>query len=128
MKCLVVDDSGVTRRILVHCLRAIGFTQILEATDGEQALELCTPDVAVVITDWNMPGMGGMELVRSLRSNPEFASIAVLLVTSRNAKDDVVEAVNAGVDGYVIKPITPDVLKANIGELLARRDRTGTDG
>jgi two-component system chemotaxis response regulator CheY len=128
MKCLVVDDSAITRRILVNSLRTIGFTKIIEAGDGKQALELCTPDVDVVITDWNMPGMPGVELVRSLRSNPEFASIPMLLITARNGKDDVVEAASAGVDGYIIKPFTPDVLKNKLDEVLERQGKTGTEG
>jgi two-component system, chemotaxis family, chemotaxis protein CheY len=128
MKCLVVDDSAITRRILVNHLRTGGFTTILEAIDGKQALDLCTPDVDIVITDWNMPGMPGVELVRSLRANTELASIPVLLITARSCKDDVVEAANAGVDGYVIKPFTPDVLKQKIEEVLARGRATGTEG
>jgi two-component system chemotaxis response regulator CheY len=129
MKCLVVDDSAITRRILANNLRLIGFDAILEAIDGAQALEVCTPDVDVVITDWNMPGMSGVELVRSLRARPEYAGIPVILVTSRNAKDDVVEAAGAGVNGYVIKPFTPDVLKLKIDEVLEGNGRrTGTDG
>ena len=129
MKCLVVDDSAITRRILVNSLRQIGFRQIVEATDGKQALELCAADVDVVITDWNMPGMPGVELVRSLRANPDLARIPVLLVTARNGKDDVVEAANAGVNGYIVKPFTPDTLKGKLEELLAGRPpATGTEG
>ena len=128
MKCLVVDDSAITRRILVNSLRAIGFTKIVEAVDGKQALDVCTTDVDIVITDWNMPGMPGVELVRSLRANSEFAAIPVLLVTARSGKDDVVEAASAGVDGYVIKPFTPEVLKSKIEEVLGRARATGTDG
>ena len=121
MKCLVVDDSAITRRILVNSLRRVGFDQIIEAMDGKQALNVCTPDVDVVITDWNMPNMAGVELVRSLRANAELAGIPVLLVTARNGKDDVVEAANAGVDGYVVKPFTPDTLKAKLEEIFQRR-------
>jgi two-component system chemotaxis response regulator CheY len=125
---LVVDDSAITRRILTNSLRSIGFKQIVEAVDGKQALELCGPDVDVVITDWNMPGMPGVELVRSLRANPELARIPVLLITARNGKEDVVEAANAGVDGYVVKPFTPDVLRVKIEELLNRPAADGTNG
>lgn len=121
MKCLVVDDSAITRRILVNNLRTIGFKSIVEASDGKQALDVCTPDVDVVLTDWNMPGMPGVESVRSLRSHPELAPIPVLLITARNGKDDVVEAASAGVDGYIIKPFTPDVLRTKIEEALERR-------
>ncbi len=132
MKCLVVDDSAITRRILAISLRQVGFDQILEAMDGKQALAMCTPDVDVVITDWNMPNMPGVELVRSLRANADLAGIPVLLVTARNAKDDVVEAANAGVDGYIVKPFTPETLKAKLEEILQRRGATdagtGTEG
>lgn len=128
MKCLIVDDSAMMRRILANSLRTIGFTHILEAADGKSAMDLCTPDVDVVLTDWNMPGMPGVELVRNLRSHPELSKIRVLLITSRNGKDDVVEAANAGVDGYVIKPFTPDVLRSKIEEVLNAGDSTGTDG
>jgi len=128
MKCLVVDDSAINRRILINHLRQIGFTHIVEAADGKQALQLCSADVDVVITDWNMPVMAGVDLARSLRSHEEFATIPVLLVTARNARDDVVEAADAGIDGYIVKPFTPETLKAKIEAILARRDATGTDG
>jgi len=128
MKCMVVDDSALTRRILVNSLRAIGCTNVVEAADGKQALESCTPDVDLVITDWNMPGMSGMQFVRSLRSNPAFASLPVLLVTSRSARDDVAEAVSAGVNGYILKPVTPELLRANVDRVLPRADSTGTQG
>lgn len=120
MKCLVVDDSAITRRILVNSLRMIGFTDIVEAGDGKQALNLCDSSVDVVLTDWNMPGMAGVELVRALRANPEFTSLPVLLITSRNGKEDVVEAANAGIDGYIVKPFTPEILKTKIEEVLHR--------
>ncbi len=128
MKCLVVDDSAITRRILGNSLRAIGFDTILEAGDGRQALQVCTPDVDIVLTDWNMPGMPGVELVRRLRGDPALGGIPVLLITTRAAKDDVVEAAQAGVDGYVIKPFTPEVLKQKIEEAMGRSRGTGTDG
>jgi two-component system chemotaxis response regulator CheY len=135
MKCLVVDDSAITRRILVNNLRSIGFTQILEATDGKQALEICTSDVDIVLTDWNMPGMAGVDLVRSLRTNPSLHEIPVLLITARTAREDVIEAASAGVNGYVIKPFSSDVLKQKIEETLERvrpqggaSPGTGTEG
>lgn len=120
MKCLVVDDSAITRRILVNSLRSIGFNEIVEAGDGKQALNLCDTTVDVVLTDWNMPGMAGVELVRAIRANPEFNALPVLLITSRNGKEDVVEAANAGIDGYIVKPFTPEVLRTKIEEVMQR--------
>jgi len=129
MKCLVVDDSALTRRILVNTLRAIGFTVVVEAADASSAIAQCTPDLDIIVTDWNMPGMTGVEMVRTIRSTPSLARIPVLLVTARNVKDDVVEAVEAGVSGYVVKPFTPDSLRRRIDELLRPPARgTGTDG
>jgi len=128
MKCLVVDDSGITRRILINSLRAIGFQDIIEATDGAQALEVCTPDVDIVLTDWNMPGMPGVELIRNLRADPKLADIPILLVTARNAKDDVIEAAAVGVNGYIIKPFKPEVLRLKLEEILTPKQGTGTDG
>lgn len=120
-KCLVVDDSAITRRILVNSLRAAGFAQVIEATDGRQALQLCDTSIDIVVTDWNMPGMNGVDLVRSLRANPAFASLRILLISARNEREDVVEAARAGVDGYMVKPFTPDTLRAKIEEMLQAR-------
>jgi two-component system chemotaxis response regulator CheY len=128
MKCLIVDDSAMLRCILVNGLHALGCTEILQAGDGAQALVLCTPDVDLVITDLNMPNMNGLELTRALRANPETASVVILVVTSNSNQTDTAEAEAAGVDGYVMKPFTPDVLKANIERVLTRRKATGTDG
>jgi two-component system chemotaxis response regulator CheY len=131
MKCLVVDDSAVTRRILVNSLRAVGFTEIVEAEDGRQALQRCDESIDVVITDWNMPAMGGLELVRSLRAKPGLATLPVLLITARHTYEDVVEAAGAGVDDYLIKPFTPAALQAKLERLLhpqAPGEATGTEG
>lgn len=131
MKCLVVDDSAITRRILIRSLREIGITDVLEASDGLQALALASPDLDIVITDWNMPGLTGVELLRRLRARPELAAIPVLLVIARNGRDDVVEASNAGVTDYLVKPFTPDVLRAKLAEILGDAGEpraTGTDG
>lgn len=135
MKCLVVDDSAITRRILVNSLRTAGFDEIVETTDGKQALQLCDDTVDIVITDWNMPGMSGVEMVRNLRTNPAFAKLPILLVSARSVHKDVVEAAKAGVDGYVVKPFTPETLRAKIEEILQARSgdagdagASGTDG
>jgi two-component system chemotaxis response regulator CheY len=131
MKCLVVDDSAITRRILIRSLREIGITDVLEASDGLQALALASPDLDIVITDWNMPGLTGVELLRRLRAKPELATIPVLLVTARNGRDNIVEAANAGVTDYLVKPFTPEVLRVKLAEILGDAGdpgATGTDG
>lgn len=131
MKVLVVDDSSVTRRIAVNTLRTLGVESILEAADGKTALQLCDRTVDLVLTDWNMPTMGGLDLVRALRSHPELGEIPVLLVTARQVREDVVEAAQAGVQGYVIKPFTPEVLRDRIQEVMARtreRSHAAPDG
>jgi two-component system chemotaxis response regulator CheY len=126
MKCLVVDDSAMTRSIIVNCLRAIGYTDIVEAVSGERAIEMCTPDMDLVVTDWTMHGMTGVELIRALRANPETASLAILMVTSCCNPSDLAEAEAAGANGYVIKPFTRDVLERQIRRLFPDRTRTGT--
>lgn len=126
MKCLVVDDSTVTRRILVHSLHLIGFDEVVEAADGRQALGLCDASVQIVLTDWNMPGMGGLEFVRELRATPAGAAVPVLLISSRTMREDIAEATEAGIDGYVSKPFTPETLRNKIAEVLRARAAAGT--
>ncbi len=137
MKCLVVDDSSLTRRILVNSLKQMGFETVLEAADAEAAITQCTADLALIMTDWNMPGMSGVDLVRKIRQDPALVHIPVLLVTARHIKDDMSEATRAGVSGFVVKPFTPDILTRKIQELMnAARPAadappeaaTGTDG
>lgn len=129
MKALVVDDSAIIRRIIVNTLQGMDFEEILEATDGESAIALLKPGLDLVITDWNMPGMAGVEFTRQLRANPDWASVPILMVSSRNLKEDVIEAASAGVTGSVSKPFTPEMLRDKIHELLKpQAGATGTDG
>lgn len=118
MKCLIVDDSATMRRILVNALKSIGFANVVEAGDGKEALERVDAEVGLVITDWNMPVMGGLELVRALRGREDTAKLPVLMVTTRSGKEDILEAVTAGVNSYILKPFTPPVLKEKIDQLL----------
>jgi two-component system, chemotaxis family, chemotaxis protein CheY len=118
MKCLIVDDSTTMRRILVNALKSIGYTDLVEAGDGREALDRLTPEIGLVITDWNMPVMGGLELVKQLRGTPETATLPILMVTTRSAKEDIMQAVEAGVSSYVLKPFTPPVLKEKIDQVL----------
>ncbi len=117
MKFLVVDDSSTMRRIVVNSLQRIGFTDTVEAGDGQEALAKFDESVKFVITDWNMPNMTGTELARALRERGE--QVPILMVTARSVREDIIEAMEAGVNNYIVKPFTPQVLKEKIDALLA---------
>jgi two-component system, chemotaxis family, chemotaxis protein CheY len=119
MKFLVIDDSATMRRIVLNSLNRIGFSDTVEAADGVEALERFDDSVSFVITDWNMPNMSGLEFVRALRSRPEGAGIPILMVTTRSVREDILAAIEAGVNNYIVKPFTPQVLKEKIDQLLA---------
>jgi two-component system, chemotaxis family, chemotaxis protein CheY len=119
MKCLVVDDSPTMRRIVVNALKAIGYTETLEAGDGVEALARCDGTVGLIITDWNMPNMGGLDLVKNLRARPETTATPILMVTTRSVREDILTAVQAGVSNYIVKPFTPQTLKEKIDAMLA---------
>lgn len=120
MKCLVVDDSATMRRIVVNSLRGIGLTDLVEAADGREALVKCSEGgIELVVTDWNMPIMGGLELVQTLRGDSATAKIPILMVTTRGAKEDIVQAVEAGVSSYLLKPFTPQALKEKIDQIVS---------
>lgn len=121
MKCLVVDDSATMRRILVNALKTIGIGDVVEAGDGKEALGHCDGSVDLVITDWNMPVMGGLDLVRHLRAGEATARIPILMVTTRGSKEDILQAVEAGVTSYILKPFTPQVLREKIDQILSSR-------
>lgn len=118
MKFLVVDDSATMRRIVVNSLSRIGFSDCLEAGDGTEALELFDASVDFVITDWNMPNMSGLEFVRALRARDDGRRVPILMVTTRSVREDIVQAAQAGVNNYVVKPFTPQVLKEKIDGVL----------
>lgn len=114
MKFLVVDDSATMRRIVINSLKRIGFDDCIEAGDGVEALDAFDSTVEFVITDWNMPNMGGLDLVRSLRGRDDGKEVPILMVTTRSVREDIVQAAQAGVNNYVVKPFTPQVLKEKI--------------
>lgn len=114
MKFLVVDDSATMRRIVINSLKRIGFEDCIEAGDGVEALDAFDSTVEFVITDWNMPNMGGLDLVRSLRGRDDGKEVPILMVTTRSVREDIVQAAQAGVNNYVVKPFTPQVLKEKI--------------
>ena len=118
MKFLVVDDSATMRRIVVNSLQRIGFEQCVEASDGSEALETFDSSIDFVNTDWNMPVMGGLDFVKNLRSRADGQTIPILMVTTRSVREDIVQAAQAGVNNYVVKPFTPEILKEKIDQVL----------
>jgi two-component system, chemotaxis family, chemotaxis protein CheY len=119
-RVLTVDDSPTMRRIIVNSLKKIGFSDIIEADNGVDALEkLNSNEVDFIITDWNMPEMNGEQFVKALRSDEKYKTIPILMITTRGMKDDVLTAVKMGVNGYVVKPFTPDVLKQKLSGIIS---------
>jgi two-component system, chemotaxis family, chemotaxis protein CheY len=120
MKILAVDDSPTMRRIIINTLKRAGFEDVTEASDGKDALaKMKVSNFNFIITDWNMPEMDGMAFVTNIRQTPEFKGIPVLMVTTRSVQDDIVEAIKAGVNSYIVKPFTPETLKQKIEQVLA---------
>jgi two-component system chemotaxis response regulator CheY len=121
MRFLVVDDSSTMRRIIINTLGKAGYQDYAEASNGREGIErLATMRVDMVITDWNMPEMNGIDFIRSVRSNPATRHVPVLMVTTNATKDDIVEALRAGVNSYVVKPFTPETIKEKIDAMLPR--------
>ena len=119
MKFLVVDDSATMRRILVNSLQRIGYGDCVEAEDGQQAIEKFDPSIGFVITDWNMPKMSGLDFAKALRAHGNGKTVPILMVTTRSVREDIVAAVEAGVNSYIVKPFTPQVLKEKIDQVLS---------
>ena len=119
MKILVVDDSATMRRILVNSLHRVGFTECVEAGDGKEGLEKFDASIQFVITDWNMPNMSGLDLARAIRQLPDGKQVPILMVTIRSVKEDIVAAIRAGVNDYIVKPFTPQVLKEKIDAVMS---------
>lgn len=118
-KIITVDDSSTMRRIIKNTLIKIGFSNILEASNGIEALEvLAQNNVDLIITDWNMPEMDGLTFVKTLRANDKYKEIPILMVTTEAAKEDILTALRSGVNNYVVKPFTPDILQAKVFKLL----------
>lgn len=119
LKFLVVDDSLTMRRIVLNALKAQGYPQAIEAADGKDAVaKLLSEGAGFVITDWNMPEMNGLELTKWMRANEQFENVPILMITTRGNKDDVMEAMKARVNNYIVKPFTPQGLKEKIDQIL----------
>jgi two-component system chemotaxis response regulator CheY len=119
MKFLVVDDSATMRRIVINSLQRVGFTNVVEAADGLEALDKLDATIGFVITDWNMPNMGGIDFAREVRARPGFAQLPMLMVTARSVREDIMTALASGLNNYIVKPFTPQVLKEKIDTMLA---------
>jgi two-component system, chemotaxis family, chemotaxis protein CheY len=120
IRFLVVDDFSTMRRIIKNFLNELGYNDVAEADDGKTAIPvLKSGNVDFVITDWNMPGMPGLELLKVIRSEPHTAKMPVLMVTAEAKREQIIEAAQAGVSGYVVKPFTAQVLKEKIEKILA---------
>lgn len=121
MKVLVVDDFSTMRRIVKNLLRDLGFTNISEADDGSTALPMLQGgDFDFVVTDWNMPGMQGIDLLKAIRADASLSHIPVLLITAEAKKEQIVMAAQAGVNGYIVKPFTAATLKTKLDKIFAR--------
>lgn len=118
-KILIVDDFSTMRRIIRNMLRQLGYNNIVEAEDGAAAFDLLKREtVDFIISDWNMPNMTGLELLKAVRGDDNLKSLPVLLVTAEALKENVAEAVKAGGNNYVVKPFTAEVLKEKIDAIV----------
>jgi len=124
LKLLVVDDSSTMRRIIKNTLSRLGYEDVLEGEDGLQGWGVldANADIGMLITDWNMPEMNGLELVKKVRADSRFADLPIIMVTTEGGKAEVITALKAGVNNYIVKPFTPQVLKEKLAAVL------GTEG
>ncbi len=121
MKILVVDDFSTMRRIVKNLLKQLGFVNIEEAEDGAQAYtKLKSGGFGFIVSDWNMPNLDGLGLVKKVRSDDELKDLPILMVTAEAEKDKVVTAIQAGVNNYIVKPFTGDVLKEKMDKIFEK--------
>ncbi len=126
MKILIVDDFSTMRRIIKNLLRDLGFSNTQEADDGLTALPILKAgDFDFLVTDWNMPGMQGIDLLKAVRADAELAALPVLMVTAEQKREQIIEAAQAGVNGYIVKPFTAQTLKEKIDKIFERVDGGG---
>jgi two-component system chemotaxis response regulator CheY len=116
---LVVDDFSTMRRIIKNILRQLGYINILEADDGTSAMEVLRSEkVDFIISDWNMPQMSGIELLKAVRTSEEWKDMPFLMVTAEGQKENVIEAVKNKVNNYIVKPFTPETLTEKINKIF----------
>ena len=121
MKILVVDDFSTMRRIIKNLLRELGYNNVVEADDGNTALPILQKGgIQFLITDWNMPGMTGLELLKHVRADPNLKELPTLMVTAEAKREQIMEAAQAGVNGYIVKPFTAATLREKIDKIFER--------
>lgn len=121
MKILVVDDFSTMRRIIKNLLRDLGYTNTQEADDGTTALPMLqNGNFDFLVTDWNMPGMQGIDLLKAIRADEKLRQLPVLMVTAESKREQIIEAAQAGVNGYVVKPFTAATLEEKINKIFER--------
>lgn len=119
MRVLIVDDFSTMRRIVRNILRQIGLNNVVEADDGTTAWDVLNRDkIDFIVSDWNMPKMTGIELLRKVRSSEQFADIPFLMVTAEAQQENIIEAVQAKVSNYIVKPFTADTMKQKIDKIF----------
>ena len=122
MKIMVADDSSTMRRIIKNTLTRMGHEDILEAEDGAIAWSIIdkNDDIDIILTDWNMPNMNGLELVLKVRADDRFKKVPIVMITTEGGKSEVVVALKAGVNNYIVKPFTPQVLKEKLEAFFSK--------
>ncbi len=126
MKILIVDDFSTMRRIIKNLLRDLGYNNTSEADDGHTALPMLqNGNYDFLVTDWNMPIMPGIDLLRAVRADPRIKDLPVLMVTAEAKREQIVEAAQAGVNGYIVKPFTAETLREKIDRIFERLEQNG---
>jgi two-component system, chemotaxis family, chemotaxis protein CheY len=124
MKFLVVDDFSTMRRIVRNLLKELGYTNVDEAEDGVVAMQkLSAGGIDFVVTDWNMPNMTGIELLRAIRANAQLAHLPVLMITAEAKKENIIEAAQAGASGYIVKPFTAVTLSEKMTKIFEKMNK-----
>lgn len=119
MPVLVVDDFATMRKVVRNILRQLGFENITEAENGEEGLRLAkNKPFGLIVSDWNMPVMTGIDFLKALRSNESTKSVPFLMVTAEALKENIMEAIQAGASNYIVKPFTPDILSQKLNSIF----------
>jgi two-component system chemotaxis response regulator CheY len=120
IKVLVVDDFATMRRIIKGVLKQLGFSNIIEAEDGTSAMDVLRKEkIGLVVSDWNMPKMTGLDLLKAIRADEDLKSTPFIMVTAEGQKENVIEAVKAGVNNYIVKPFTPETFNEKLEKVFA---------